>query len=306
MNRKASVADKADALDRALKIVRNRIDEFGVSEPLVQRVGTDRIIVELPGIDDPERAQQVVEKTAYLQFMITDESNALERALTRLDQIAKEVGGPASAGALGDTARRAQSGLDKLFTLTQPRKGSDSTKTDSARSAIPPTGGPISGILQRGEMPGEYYIADARTSRAPSTTSRFRRSSRPSRRARRSSGVPTRFRSAARSSDRFMSSMPARSSPATYIQDAKPNNSPIDGTVVEFQLDNEGGRRFRTETAKHIQDYMAIVLDDRVMGRPPVIQSAIGTRGQITLGRGNIQQAQDLALVLRAGALPVR
>jgi preprotein translocase subunit SecD len=50
---------------------------------------------------------------------------------------------------------------------------------------------------------------------------------------------------------------------------------------------------------------MAIVLDDRVMGRPPVIQSAISTRGQITLGRGNIQQAQDLALVLRAGALPV-
>jgi preprotein translocase subunit SecD len=50
---------------------------------------------------------------------------------------------------------------------------------------------------------------------------------------------------------------------------------------------------------------MAIVLDDRVMGRPPVIQSAIGTRGQITLGRRDIQQAQDLALVLRAGALPV-
>jgi preprotein translocase subunit SecD len=91
----------------------------------------------------------------------------------------------------------------------------------------------------------------------------------------------------------------------TYITNANPNNTPIDGTVVEFQLSNEGGRRFRTETAKHIQDYMAIVLDDRVMGRPPVIQSAIGTRGQITLGHRDIQQAQDLALVLRAGALPV-
>ena len=90
-----------------------------------------------------------------------------------------------------------------------------------------------------------------------------------------------------------------------WIQDAKPNNTPIDGTVVEFQLNNEGGRRFRTETAKHIQDYMAIVLDDRVMGRPPVIQSAIGTRGQITLGRRDLQVAQDLALVLRAGSLPV-
>jgi preprotein translocase subunit SecD len=50
---------------------------------------------------------------------------------------------------------------------------------------------------------------------------------------------------------------------------------------------------------------MAIVLDDRVMGRPPVIQSAIGTRGQITMRGSPLQKVQDLALVLRAGALPV-
>ena len=69
---------------------------------------------------------------------------------------------------------------------------------------------------------------------------------------------------------------------------------------------NEGGRVFKRQTGAHIKDYMAIVLDDRVMGRPPVIQSAIGTRGQITMGQGrSLQEAQDLALVLRAGALPV-
>ena len=56
---------------------------------------------------------------------------------------------------------------------------------------------------------------------------------------------------------------------------------------------------FRSETGKHIGDYMAIVLDDRVMGRPPVIQSAIGTRGQITMGGKDLADAQDLALVLR-------
>ena len=90
-----------------------------------------------------------------------------------------------------------------------------------------------------------------------------------------------------------------------YLQNAKPNTTPIEGTVVEFELNNEGGRRFRSETGKHVGDYMAIVLDDRVMGRPPVIQSAIGTRGQITMGNRNLQAAQDLALVLRAGSLPV-
>jgi preprotein translocase subunit SecD len=70
-------------------------------------------------------------------------------------------------------------------------------------------------------------------------------------------------------------------------------------------MNNEGARRFRTETSRHIQDFMAIVLDQRVMGRPPVIQSSIGANGQITMGGKDLQAAQDLALVLRAGSLPV-
>jgi preprotein translocase subunit SecD len=88
------------------------------------------------------------------------------------------------------------------------------------------------------------------------------------------------------------------------LVDAKPNTSPTEGTIVEFQFNNEGGRKFRNETSKHIKDYMAIVLDDRVMGRPPIIQSAIGSRGQITMGGRDLQAASDLALVLRAGSLP--
>jgi preprotein translocase subunit SecD len=91
-----------------------------------------------------------------------------------------------------------------------------------------------------------------------------------------------------------------------YLIGAKPSTSPLEGTVVEFELSNEGGRRFQRETGKHVGDYMAIVLDDIVMGYPPVINSAIGTRGQITMGQGrDLQNAQDLALVLKAGALPV-
>src|SRR5512140_655545 len=61
---KGTVANKGEALDRALKVVRTRIDEFGVAEPLVQKIGNDRIIVELPGIDDPDRATEVVQKSA--------------------------------------------------------------------------------------------------------------------------------------------------------------------------------------------------------------------------------------------------
>jgi preprotein translocase subunit SecD len=62
---------------------------------------------------------------------------------------------------------------------------------------------------------------------------------------------------------------------------------------------------FGAGTGRHVNDFMAIVLDDRVQGRPPVIQSRIDRRGQITLGNRSLQEAQDLALTLKAGALPV-
>jgi preprotein translocase subunit SecD len=302
---KGVVSDKDDAIQRAVKVVRNRIDEFGVAEPTVQTVGNNRIIVELPGIDDPERAEAVVQQAAHLQFMITDETNALERAMTRLDQIARDAGGPTSRGALGDTSKASQvTGLEKLFTQDSAAKGADTTKADSATSPIPPTGGPISSLLQRGEMPGEFYITQENVARAEYYFSlpQIQQAIPPGKAIKWGADTMSIGGQVYRTLY-VVDSRPIITGES--INDARPNNTPIDGTVVEFQLDNEGGRRFRSETAKHIQDYMAIVLDDRVMGRPPVIQGAIGTRGQITLGRRDMQQAQDLALVLRAGALPV-
>jgi preprotein translocase subunit SecD len=114
---KGAVADKSDALDRALKVVRNRIDQFGVAEPVVQRVGEDRIIVELPGIDDPDRAEALIKTSAFLTFQIVDKANTLERALPRIDAAVKARGGDVAAAGPktgGDTALRG--GLADLLT----------------------------------------------------------------------------------------------------------------------------------------------------------------------------------------------
>jgi preprotein translocase subunit SecD len=90
-----------------------------------------------------------------------------------------------------------------------------------------------------------------------------------------------------------------------YLTTARPEQTPMRGISVNFKLTNEGGRKFRSETGKHVHDYMAIVLDDRVISAP-IINSPIGSDGMIELGNGgSISEAQDLALVLRAGALPV-
>jgi preprotein translocase subunit SecD len=298
---KGVIANKGEAIDRALKVVRTRIDQFGVSEPLVQKAGNDRIIVELPGIDDPQRAMDVVQKSAFLQFQITDKTNALEKALPRLDLAVKSLGAAAGPGAAATPAAdSAKSALQGLFSKDTAKKApGDTTKKDSA--AV--TGGAFSKLVQQGQIPGEYYVAQ---SDVP-TLQRYL--SNPAVQGAIPPGKVVRWSSDTTSlgsrTYRAMYVLDARPIiTGEYLTDAKPTQTPNEGTVVEFTLNNEGGRRFRNETGKHIHDYMTIVLDSLVMSAA-VIQGAIGTRGQITLGGRDLQAAQDLALVLRAGALPV-
>ena len=302
-----AVADKQDAIDRALKVVRTRIDEFGVAEPVVQKVGTDRIIVELPGIDDRERAEQLVKSSAFLQFQITDETRALERALPRIDRILRESGEAARVTtAAGDTANRQV--LTELFT-------SDTGDTDTTEVASDTTAedtslvlggeGPLTSLIQPTGLPGEYVVPEDQV-----TTAR-RYFSLPQVQAALPPGKVVRFGAegdpATPPGYRTFYVLDARPIiTGEYLTDARPETTPMEGNVVTFDLNNTGGRRFRSETQRHIGDYMAIVLDDVVQGQPPVIRSAIGTTGQITMTGKPLQAAQDLALVLRAGALPVK
>jgi preprotein translocase subunit SecD len=319
-------ADKKEAIDRALKTVRSRIEGFGVSESVVQKQGDDRIVVQLPGIQDRERAERLMQDQAFLQFKITDKTQALERALPKLDQVVKQRGLTRKADTTGK-AQAANKGLQGLLTqadtglqgkLTPAKPGKadtskkavaakkDTAKSDTANadSLKLQAGGAFSSLLQQGDTPGgffvaaenvptlESFLADSVVHAAlppgkeflPGTDSQF---------------LGNRLYKAYY----LVDAKPIIT--GDYLKDARPNQQALEGTVVEFTLSNEGGRRFRNETGKHIGDYMAIILDDRVQGRPPVIQSAISTRGQITMGGKSLADAQDLALVLRAGALPV-
>lgn len=298
---KGSVGDKGEAIERALKVVRTRIDQFGVSEPVVQLAGLHRIIVELPGIDDPRRAEDVVQKSAFLQFQITDKTNSLEKVVPRIDALLKDpsiLGAAPAAAPVATTSPDSAAGITSLFQA-------DTTKKDSAaRDTVDTTPGGFSKMLAQGQLPGEFYVAEKdiplmeRYLSLPQVQAIL-----PPGKVLRWSGDTT---SLGNNTFRALYVLDARPIiTGEYLTDAKPNTSPTEGTIVEFQLNREGGRRFQAETSKHIQDYMAIVLDDRVMGRPPVIQSAIASRGQITMGGRDLQSAQDLALVLRAGALPV-
>ena len=291
-------SDPKRDLQLALTVLRKRIDEFGVTEPLIQQVGDDRIIVELAGIKEPARAKAIVQRSAFLEFKITDETQALEKALPAMDRTLR------SLGVKAEGARTQPSAVQQLL-------GGDSAKTapqdSTARDTSAVVGGILSGLIQpsSGGVPGEYGVPETAFPRADSLLSI------PAVARQLPRGIVLRWSSAPTSvgveSVRFLYALDDRSIvTGANLVDAQAQLDPLtNGPIVTFELDRPGGRKFGEETGKHVGDYMAILLDGRVQGRPPVIQSRIGRNGQITLAGRTLQEAQDLALTLKAGALPI-
>ncbi len=291
-------SDPARDIDLALTVLRKRIDEFGVTEPLVQKQGDTRIVVELAGITDPGRAKGIVQKSAFLEFRITDRTDALDKALPAMDRALQRLGIKAS-GVPGDTARSAV--LDLLKT--------DSAKKDTANTPV--VGGALSSLILTSAQantqlyPGEYLAEEGAVARVdslmniPDVKALF-----PRRFEYRWAASPISVGAKSYRTLYVLEDRPIVT--GTNLVDAKEEIDPLtSGPVVTFELDRKGARDFGEGTSKNVGNYMAIVLDDRVQGRPPVIQERIDRRGQITLTGKSFQEARDLALTLRAGALPV-
>jgi len=92
-----------DATDRAMEIIRNRVDQFGVAEPLIQREGDDRITVQLPGLTDRQRAIELIGKTALLEFKLVRTPEETQNVFQKLDSY---LASRAAAQALADTGLR--------------------------------------------------------------------------------------------------------------------------------------------------------------------------------------------------------
>jgi preprotein translocase subunit SecD len=180
--------------------------------------------------------------------------------------------------------------------------------TAAAADTTPIAGGVLGGLIQpagAGGVPGEYLVPETAYPRVDSLLSI------PAVARQLPRGIVLRWSSAPSSVGvqpvRFLYALDDRSIvTGSNLVDAQAQLDPLtNGPIVTFELDRAGGRKFGEETGKHVGDYMAILLDGRVQGRPPVIQSRIGRNGQITLGGKTLQEAQDLALTLKAGALPI-
>jgi protein-export membrane protein SecD len=196
----ALAARAAGAVDQSIEIVRRRIDETGVLDPQITRQGQSRIVVQLPGVGDPDRIKQLIGKTAHMTFRLVDEA------------------------------------------------------------ANPATGGP--------PPPGDDYLQmqDQPTQK-----------------------IAVRKRIDVDGAD---------------LTDARATTSPETGEwVVNVTFNSLGSRRFADVSRANVNHRFAIVLDDKVISAPVIREAITGGRGQIS-GSFTAASANDLAVLLRAGALP--
>ena len=288
------VSDCADAIRRAERVVRTRIDEFGTTEPVVQIAGSCRLIVELPGETDPSRARSIVERTAFLEFRITDAKEQFRLALPSIDAALRRAGVTANTGVASTTQRDVVSGL-----LT-----ADSTAGTEPTATSPDTPGTLSMLLTPGRVPGEFYVADDKASEVEALIAR------PEVQQLIPRGLELKWGTVI-SEDGTPTLRPLYAVQSRAIitgeelQKAVAGRDPMtNASEVQFELTRPGGRKFGDATGRNIGNHLAILLDGRVQGQPPVIQDRIGTNGRIELGGRSLEEANDLALVLRAGALP--
>ncbi|MDE2975627.1 MAG: protein translocase subunit SecD [Gemmatimonadota bacterium] len=319
-------SERREALtDQALKILRMRIDAFGVEEPLIQKSGSDRIIVELAGLDDEQRAKDIINRQAYLEWKLVLPTTEVESALARLDRAVVAALGEDSIRKLGAETEVAESGQPSIEDLLFADPGDTVQAEDSAAPAEDEGSAaaegvaeseeeeevnmrPFTGLLNRGDTDGKqrqvsYYVDAAQVENALTFMAlpEFQRAM--PRDVSLQWGVDS-----LSLGGRFYRELYVLEEDAfltgDQLQDATAGrDQQFNQPQVLFELNRRGGRAFQQVTRDAIEERIAIVLDGEVVSAP-VVRDEIRSRGSIDLGRAQMSEANDLALVLRAGALP--
>ncbi len=299
-------------IDQAEQVLRTRIDEFGVEEPLIQKSGSERIIVELAGISDPERARDIIQQAAFLEFKLVDVSALSEQELARVDRALVTSFGVDSLAALGRDVEAPTGDLENiLFGGADTTAAADSMAADSTAAgdteaepaeAEAPNLRPFSSLLRMGDAPGTYLVAEEDVA-----TARLLLASESGQ-----SSLPRNISlqwgnevdaAAGRNYRRLYVLVEEAFMTGEYLEDAQAQRDPqFNQAIVNFQFNRAGGRLFSRFTGQNVGEYLAIVLDGEVMSAP-VIRDRIGASGQIEMAGAPLEEARDLALVLRAGAL---
>ncbi len=302
--------DIKDVQQQSLEIVRNRVDQFGLSEPLISPSGKDRIIVELAGVDD-STAKSLVGSTAKLEFKILAEQEKFGQVISVIDNYLVNRGAIAdsNAAAPSDSSKAPETTADvsdaELFAGNAASKTDSATKSDSSSANESSQGVALSalymsfgngGFVAQEQIETVKRILNDRTvqSLIPHDVVFAW-----------GSGLEKVNGSALKAKRLYLLKRRAEMS-GEYVSDARPYRV-SDGTnsgevAVSLKFAGIGPKRFGAITAANIGKQMAIVLDDQVISAPVIRDRIPNGEAQIT-GLDDMAEANRLAVVLRSGAL---
>ena len=269
---------KSKAVEQAEKTIRNRVDKWGVSEPDIKRKANNQIQIQLPGFKDPEKARDLLGRTAQLEFKICDDENpALDAVRAQLPACPSTRDGltfPLPEGGCWTVETvDLPAGGQRQATLVAASKRAELEAVITAKLAP---------LIEAGK--NSIGIGEVTTGQDMVRQTYYR---------------TFLLRSKTELTGDYIAN-------ASAVVD---NSGPGGGKpVVSFEMSADGARLMEKLTTENLHRRMATVLDDKVE-TAPYIQGKISNRGQITLGSGRgyqeqFEEANAIALVLKAGALP--
>ncbi len=268
---KLGPAEAKNAVDQVMQIIRNRIDQFGVAEPSIQKQGTNRILVQLPGLVDQERARALIGQTALLEFKLVKTEEESKALYDRIDvYFSRRLRGARPDSAAPDSIVHPFS--SRLLTSSHAEAtvlGENVPIVDSMIHRIQAD----STFISDSQLAWDAHEAEVggRTARALYVVGK----------------VP------------LMKGSEVATAQMRMDLDAARPGAP----GVSFTLTSRGGALFGDITGANVGRRLAIVLDGKIQSAPNILERIPRGQGSIT-GSFSEDEAQNLAIVLRSGALP--
>ena len=310
-----ALRDEADdAINRVLEILQNRVDQFGVSEPTIQKQGKHRIVVELAGIQDSERARALLQSTALLEFYLVKNVAVTNEIIAQLDDALKSDISEGTDPIKEDKEPKKEENKteDQSTTVSELFGESDSqTANADTENTLDDifSEAPFSGLLT--SLPGDIGIEEKnvyafkKLLAKPEVQSKLNNANGQ---FLLSQEVETATTNDAVSFYRLYYLEKKPELTGGIVEEAEANLGSLGGgsagqPVVSLAMNSEGSRTWSRVTGSNVGERIAIVLDQKVHMAPSIREKIPGGRTQIE-GFANINEAKDLAIILRAGALP--
>lgn len=291
--------DAEDAVSRAMEIIRNRVDQYGVSEPSIQRQGSRRIIVELPGVAKEEEAKNLLQGTALLEFRILKDPEFTVSVMQKIDDIL--AGKNLEDTTKIDTTKTAKTehadtSLIGADTSQQKQLSEEEFKKEHpffSIAMLDPQGQSADAYVREGQKALlEQYLRRDDVQKVLPNNVEFIYSAK-------SVGVD-------KGENIFMLYLVNKNPELTggVITDAQANIDPnTSSPIVSMEMNSEGATEWARITGANVGKRIAIMLDGVAFSAPVVKGKIPGGRSQIE-GMANMEEAKLLEIVLKAGALP--